>query len=281
MSLQTLSEWLRCPNCFQPLSPGGPLVLVCPAGHSFDVNKRGFLSALGGPRGLIGDSAAMLDARDAFLNAGWFDPLRTALAVLVSAEAPSRVLDIGCGTGYYLRGVLASCPDARALGVDLSPAAVARTARDNDRVDGLVADVWSPLPVRDGAADVILTVFAPRNPVEFHRVLRPRGLLAVVIPQADHLRELREAGLALDVQADKAVQLRASLAPWFELESREALSRTLDLTSTDVQALIGMGPSAHHRDAHQRDTEPAEDADDVPWTVTTAFEVLGFRRRTD
>ena len=273
MSLQTLSEWLRCPNCLQPLSPGGPLVLTCPAGHSFDVNKRGFLSALGGSRGLIGDSAAMLDARDNFLSAGWFEPLRDTLAALVSAEAPSRVLDIGCGTGYYLRGVLAACPGARALGLDISPAAVQRTIRGDARVDGLVADVWSPLPVRDAAADVILTVFAPRNPAEFHRVLRPNGLLAVVIPQPEHLRELREAGLALDVQADKASQLRDGLAPWFELESRSTLSRTLDLSSDEVRSVIGMGPSAHH-------TAAAGTPDSEPWTVTTAFEVLGFRRRS-
>jgi len=273
MSLQTLSEWLRCPNCFLPLLPGGALVLACPSGHSFDANKRGFLSVLKGSRGLIGDSAGMLEARDSFLAAGWFEPLRSALATLVSAEAPTRVLDIGCGTGYYLRGVLDRNPQARALAVDLSPAAVARTVRGEASVDGLVADVWSPLPVRDAAADVILNVFAPRNPAEFHRVLGPHGLLAVVIPQAEHLQELRAAGLALDVHADKATALRTSLAPWFELESREPLSRTLSLPPASRSALIGMGPSAHHTDAAAITTS------DAPWTVTTAFELLGFRRR--
>lgn len=276
MSLQTLSEWLRCPNCLHPLSPAGALVLACPAGHSFDVNKRGFLSVVKGARGLIGDSPAMLDARESFLAAGWFEPVLTALSTLVSAEAPSRALDIGCGTGYYLRGVLDRSPDARALAMDLSPAAVARTVRAADRVDGLVADVWSPLPVRDAVADVILNVFAPRNPAEFHRVLAPHGLLAVVIPQAAHLQELRVAGLALDVQADKAASLRASLDPWFELESREALSRTLSLSPGEVAALIGMGPSAHHTEA-----AAAATPDGAPWPVTTAFELLGFRRRTD
>lgn len=276
MSLQTLSEWLRCPNCFRPLSPVGALVLACPAGHSFDVNKRGFLSALQGSRGLIGDSTAMLDARESFLAAGWFEPLRRSLATLVSAEAPSRVLDIGCGTGYYLRGVLDRSPDARALALDLSPVAVARTVRGEDRIDGLVADAWSPLPVRDAVADVILNVFAPRNPAEFHRVLAPHGLLAVVIPQATHLQELRAAGLALDVKADKATQLQASLDAAFELESRESLSRALSLSRAEVGALIGMGPSAHHTPAAASATPDA-----MPWMVTTAFEVLGFRRRAN
>ncbi|MEO6199746.1 MAG: methyltransferase domain-containing protein [Cryobacterium sp.] len=276
MSLQTLSEWLRCPNCFLPLSPGAALGLVCRSGHSFDVNKRGFLSVVRGSRGLIGDSPEMLGARDAFLAAGWFEPLRSALADLVEAEKPSRVLDIGCGTGYYLRGVLAQSPGARALAMDLSPAAVARTVRGEDLVDGLVADVWSSLPVRDAAADVILNVFAPRNPAEFHRVLAPNGLLAIVIPQGTHLRELRDAGLALDVRPDKAVQLRVSLEPWFEFDSREPLSRVLSLSTSDVEALIGMGPSAHHTDAPGLAAPTGQS-----WEVTTAFELLGFRRRTD
>ena len=34
-------------------------------------------------------------------------------------------------------------------------------------------------------------MFAPRNPGEFHRVLRPNGSLIVVRPTVDHLAELR------------------------------------------------------------------------------------------
>jgi 23S rRNA (guanine745-N1)-methyltransferase len=258
-----------------PLSPAGALVLTCPAGHSFDVNKRGFLSVVKGARGLIGDSATMLDARESFLATGWFEPLRSALESLVSAEAPSRVLDIGCGTGYYLRGVLESSPHARALAMDLSPAAVARTVRGADRVDGLVADVWSPLPVRDGVADVILNVFAPRNPAEFHRVLAPHGLLGVVIPGEAHLRELRDAGLALDVHPDKASRLVDSLADWFTPESHTTRSRVMNLSAGEIRALVGMGPSAHHTDV---DTFPEDGEDRQPCTAD--FELFGFRRRT-
>ena len=272
MSLQTLSEWLRCPVCFSALSPREPLTLVCPAGHSFDVNKRGFITLLRS-RGLIGDSADMLDAREAFLGAGWYAPLRDAVATLAVSGSPRSIIDIGCGTGYYLGGVLAQAPEAHALAVDISPAAVARTVRSNERTDGLVADVWSPLPIRDGSADVILNVFAPRNTAEFARVLRPGGLLVVVIPQSTHLRELRDAGLALGVHDDKDVLLVESLAAHFSVESRQRISTGLSLTPTEVAALVGMGPSAHHQSA----------ADDWLITserrpVTTAFEVFGFCR---
>ena len=273
MSLQTLSEWLRCPNCFLPLSPNEPLALRCGSGHSFDVNKRGYVSLAGSASGLIGDSAAMVDARALFLETGWYQPLRERLAERVAAEDPTRVLDIGCGTGYYLQGILTHSPAVRALGMDLSPVAVRRTVSGQTHVDGLVADVWSPLPVRDASADVIVNVFAPRNASEFHRVLREHGMLIVVVPQASHLRELRAAGLALDVPANKGAHLSAALSPAFELATRDELSSTLRLEPAQASALIGMGPSSHHTDA----AALARQLSGVQ-TVTASFELLGYRR---
>ncbi len=274
MSLQTLSEWLRCPNCFLPLSPTGTLRLGCSTGHSFDVNKRGFINLLTGAPKFIGDSAAMLDARDTFLAAGWYEPLQAAVRAVISAEHPRRLLDVGCGTGYYLRAALPPGEDVRALGMDLSPTAVSRTMRSHDRIDGLVADVWSPLPVQDAAVDVILNVFAPRNAAEFHRVLRPGGLLLVVVPRPTHLHELRRAGLAVEMQADKAAHLEASLGAWFALESAQQMEQNAALSAAEVVSLIGMGPSSHHAASAGPESTPASVQD-----VTIAFDVFGFRRR--
>ena len=232
----------------------------------------------------------MLDARDAFLEHGWYAGLRDALSALVGAEDAHRVIDIGCGTGYYLRGVLAalareatpehvyrSDPRLCALAVDLSAAAVARTVRSGMASSGastvgLVADVWSPLPIRDASADVVINVFAPRNPAEFHRVTAPRALLAVVIPHPTHLQELRAQGLALDVRENKTADLVASLAGLFELEVSQELSDVLSLSPADVAALIGMGPSSHHSHGHSLS------GSDERTDVTVAFQLLGFRR---
>ena len=232
----------------------------------------------------------MLDARDTFLERGWYTELRQALSALVAAECPHRVIDIGCGTGYYLRGVLDAVsardspgsppdhpPGVEALAMDLSAAAVARTVRagltdPNSTTNGLVADVWSALPIRDGAADVAINVFAPRNPAEFHRILAPGALLAVVVPHPSHLQELRAAGLALDVHGNKTDDLVASLASGFHLESTQDLSRVLLLSPNDVAALIGMGPSSHHPSS----ADPADRAGSTE--VTVAFRLLGFRR---
>jgi 23S rRNA (guanine745-N1)-methyltransferase len=278
MSLQTLSEWLRCPNCFQDLEPRDTLALACSNAHSFDVNKRRYISLIAGSKKLQSDSPAMLDARDTFLGAGWYAGLRNTLADVVAGERPGRLIDVGCGTGYYLDGVLERSPITATLAMDLSPAAVARTVRTvgaghaGTAVDGLVADVWSPLPIRDSSADVILNVFAPRNALEFHRVLRTDGTLVVVVPHDTHLAELRAAGLMLEVQPDKAAQLIESLAERFTLASRHHVASTMSLSAADVAALVGMGPSAHH--ARSQVAEPADEA--ALWTVSAAFDILMF-----
>jgi SAM-dependent methyltransferase len=282
MSLQTLSEWLRCPICFQDLAAREALVLACINGHAFDVNKRGYVSLIAGSRKLQADSPAMLDARDRFLRSGWYSGLRKTLADAVREMQPSRIVDIGCGTGYYLDGVLGGIGATAALGMDLSSAAVARTVRGvgerhpSTSVDGLVADVWSPLPIRDAITDVIINVFAPRNPAEFHRLLRVDGMLAIVVPQDTHLAELRSAGIMLDVQPDKAALLVDSLNGYFALEERHPVATTMTLSDGDVAALVGMGPSAHHNAGFGSSEQGADDRR----TVSAAFELLVFRRRS-
>ena len=55
--------------------------------------------------------------------------LAPALRGLVRDIQPERVLDIGCGSGIYLRHVLQAAPTAKAVGIDSDPAAaeIART----------------------------------------------------------------------------------------------------------------------------------------------------------
>jgi len=94
------------------------------------------------------------------------------------------------------------------------------------------------------------------------------------VPHSTHLQELRADGLALDMQPDKATHLAAGLADRFELESHRAISMELGLSPTDVTALIGMGPSAHHMGRNVPDA-----ADTPERTVTAAFDLFSFRRR--
>lgn len=86
---------------------------------------------------------AAFDARAGSYESGWLGRLhqqmadRTADLALTLVQAPLRILDVGCGTGYLLRQFAARCPHAIELtGVDPASAMVeaARTAASDGRL---------------------------------------------------------------------------------------------------------------------------------------------------
>lgn len=111
------------------------------------------------------------------------------LEVLHGLSAP-RLLDVGCGTGLFLRHVLECAPHARVWGLDLSPHYLAR-ARDllgRGRRVSLALENAERLPFREGWLDAASCIFVfhelppePRRAVarEVNRVLVPGGRFVV------------------------------------------------------------------------------------------------------
>ncbi|MGH3429565.1 MAG: putative RNA methyltransferase, partial [Mycobacteriales bacterium] len=61
---------LTCPICGGPIDQVGG-ALRCPNNHSFDVARQGYVTMLAGNAQLSsGDTAAMVEHRDAFLRSG-------------------------------------------------------------------------------------------------------------------------------------------------------------------------------------------------------------------
>ncbi|GAA0921086.1 putative RNA methyltransferase [Streptomyces thermoalcalitolerans] len=247
-ALELFLDVLRCPVCRARLRPDRGS-LRCPAGHTFDIARQGYVSLLTGTRATSGDDAAMVQARQRFLSTGGYDPIRQALTELTADALPGggTVVDIGCGTGYYLAGVLDRLPGARGLGLDTSVRALRLAARAHPRVAAASWDVFRPFPVDDRTVDVLLNVFAPRNPPEFHRVLRPAGRLIVVRPTERHLAELRARipGM-VTVDPDKERRLRRALEPHFTAAGTRHITYTIPLTGQEAVDLVGMTPSARH-----------------------------------
>ncbi|CAM5566400.1 23S rRNA (guanine(748)-N(1))-methyltransferase [Streptomyces tendae] len=242
-------DLLRCPTCRTRRLHPDRGALRCPVGHSFDIARHGYAGLLTGSRATSGDDAAMVDARDRFLSTGVYAPIREVGARLAADAACERgtVVDVGCGTGYYLTGVLDQLPGARGLGLDTSVRALRSAARAHDRAAAVSWDVFRPFPLADGAADVVLDVFAPRNPAEFHRVLRPTGRLIVVRPTGRHLAELRGRVPAMvTIDPAKEQRLHRALNPFFEAIVTEQVEYSASLTRLDVLDLVAMTPSAHH-----------------------------------
>lgn len=68
-ALEPFLDLLRCPVCRARLRPGRGS-LCCPAGHTFDIARQGYVSLLSGIRTTSGDDAAMVQARNRFLATG-------------------------------------------------------------------------------------------------------------------------------------------------------------------------------------------------------------------
>lgn len=244
---------LLCPVCRQALAygPGELRTLKCPSGHSFDAARQGYFNFLVGKgTAFEADSADMVAARSDFLSHGHYDGLALAIADTAApalAAANPAVLDAGTGTGHYLRAILDRFP-AAAIGLDISKFALRRAARLNPDTVNIVCDVWQPLPLADRSVDVVTVVFAPRNPAEFARVLRPGGRLIVATPRPGHLAEVAGTTGMLGLEPAKEERLAASMDGAFsELSTRE-LDLDLSLPAADVVNLALMGPAGHHLD---------------------------------
>ncbi len=242
---------LRCPVCRGPfgLSGPAPFSLRCVAGHSFDAAKQGYFNLLSG-KGTVfeADTAEMVAARNDFLGAGHYAPLAEAIAELAAPvlSAPgSLLLDSGTGTGHYLRTVLDHAPTA-AIGIDISKFALRRAARLNPGAINLVWDIWRPLPIADHAVDAIIVVFAPRNPPEFARVLRPGGRVIVVTPRNGHLGEIAERTGMLGIEPGKDERLAESMQEFFTAADTIQLDVDLKLDGRDLADVAFMGPAGHH-----------------------------------
>lgn len=135
------------------------------------------------------------DDRAAGYDYGWRGRLhhqiaeRTARLAVATVAAPSRVLDVGCGTGYLLRVLAHRYPDAeRLVGIDAAPAMVttANAVTRDDRLTFAVG-VAEQIAYPDQAFDLIVSTTSfdhwsdqQAGLRECARVLRPGGQLVLV-----------------------------------------------------------------------------------------------------
>lgn len=274
---------LACPSCGGGLTDSGAGSVGCPDGHRFDLARHGYLSLLG-PRSRTdtGDSADMVAARQQFLGAGHYRQIARAVADRVAA---GPVVEIGAGTGYYLAAAIdgftstdsASAAASRlivGLALDSSRYAARRTAAVHPRIGSVLADAWSTLPVLAGVAGTVLSVFAPRDPDEITRVLAPGGRLVVVTPRPEHLVEIRGPLRMLTVDEGKPERLAAAFADRLRVRERSDLRAELQLSRSDVAALVRMGPTARHIEAADLAANLAELGDVTDVTMAVTINVL-------
>ena len=270
-----------CPLCGGTLAEG-PRALRCPAGHCFDRAKEGYVHLL--PVGqkhsrAPGDDKGMVAARRAFLDKGWYQPLRDALCRLaVEMSGPSPVvLDAGCGEGYYTGGVhqalLSAGKTPLTAGVDISKFSLQKAAKRYPEVEFAVASAYR-LPVAAGSASMLLDVFSPLALDEFRRVLAPGGVFLYVVPAARHLWQLKE------VLYDQPYPNEEKETPYegFVYDRIVPISHTIHLPSReDIQALFQMTP--YYWKTPREGAVRLEALEALE--VETAFQIHVFRRAAE
>jgi 23S rRNA (guanine745-N1)-methyltransferase len=251
-------QFLICPVCGAGLAEADG-ALKCPLAHSFDIAREGYVNLLlmGRKRPkVLGDTREMLRARRDFLGRGLYEPLSDAInervcGYLVDASS-ACIADVGCGEGYYI-GRLKHYLDGQQawddicyFGLDVSKEAARLAAKRYKAVRFIVGDVNRNVLFADRSIRVLLDVFAPRNAVEFDRVVAQDGVLLVVIPGPGHLANLRSEFDLLSIEPDKQRRVVEQFAGAFRLAGEYPIAYQISLDGADIFNLIRMTPNYWH-----------------------------------
>ena len=231
---------LICPICEKPLFRQENRFL-CPENHSFDIARQGYVNLLPIQRkhsAHPGETREQVLSRREFLSGGFYAPIAEALAAAAKKyDACGPILDVGCGEGYYCTR-LAKAMNAELTGLDISKDAVRCAAGKYKDARWLCATA-AQIPVEDGAAGLLTSLFAITLPEEFHRVLRKNGLFFQVLAAQDHLLELKK--IIYDQLIFREKDTIPEL-PGFALLESIPIRFTFTVEGSQVQNLFAMTP---------------------------------------
>lgn len=234
---------LLCPICGELLTKQDRSY-VCANRHSFDVARQGHVNLLPvqHKRSLSpGDTAEQVVSRRAFLDGGFYAPIRDALCALAKDHGcTGPILDIGCGEGYY-SAELAKNLDAELLGLDISKEAVRYAAGRYKNAIWICASA-AHLPVKDQSFGLLTSLFALTMPEEFKRVLRPEGAFIQVLAAEDHLMGLKQI---IYPELHHKEKFTTPDIPGFRLVESRKLQFTFAVEGVQVQNLLSMTPHVY------------------------------------
>ena len=237
-------NFLRCPLCHSPLleNPSG---VACANRHQFDRAREGYLNLLPVQHKHSldpGDAKQQLQARQLFLQKGYFDVLWQTLLTLIPI-AQGRLLDLGCGEGYFSLALKRHLPELSVTGVDIAKEGVRLAAKKAKQqaanIEFCVASNFS-LPFMDQSLDLIMRIFAPSKEEELRRVLKPGGYLLIVAPGEQHLLGLRQ-----QLYSEVRPHVEPPTPEGFRFVSAQSVVQPLNLPAgEDTRALLAMTPFA-------------------------------------
>lgn len=252
MNLKTLTRILQshlpllaCPRCGEPFTLTGNSV-KCSSGHCYDLAAKGYVNfAPQHDQSREKYDAALFESRSIVLESGFYAPVLEAVAGMLSerfGDQPFALADAGCGEGYYARSLAGRFPAASVIGLDLSRDGILATARKPGDVLWLVADLKQP-PLAPEKLDVVLDVLTPASYDAFQRILKADGELIKVIPDADYLKEIRQAFQPhLRQEGYSNSQVLEHLSRHAAILDQQEVRQTLPLNAEQSRAFLQMTP---------------------------------------
>ncbi len=192
-----------------------------------------------------GDNKEMMQARRQFLEANHYRLMRENIVKLLTVHLPEnskKMLDIGCGEGYYtssFTALSASHPSLEVHGLDISKVAVRYAAKRYPDCHFCVASSHR-LPFADQSLDAMVRIYAPCKAEEIVRTLKPGAILLTVTPAPRHLYQLK----ALIYDDVRLHDTQPEVLPGMSLVQEEQLHYTMSLNGSEATALMQMTPFA-------------------------------------
>lgn len=229
-----------CPVCSQALDKT-ERTWRCGEGHSFDCAKEGYVNLLLANQKRSadpGDTREMMLNRRAFLEAGHYEALASALSQVLQNLHADSILDCGCGEGYYLQHFLQANPALSVWGLDISRDAVRMASKSLKQAAEFAVASSFQLPVLSESVDLVLRIFAPGSIDELKRVLKPQGAFVLIVPGPRHLFSLKQA-----LYDTPTLHELPAVPEGFLCEREQRISFELNLANnTAVNQLLAMTP---------------------------------------
>ena len=252
MNPRIVAPHLRCPVCARPAAPARRPGAALPARAQLRPRPAGLRGPERRPgRRTPATPPEMVAARDACWPAGTSRSSRPRWPQAAGRQPTGLVVDVG---GRHRPPPGAPCSTrtrtVRGLALDVSKAALRRAARAHPRVGAVRADAWRRLPVADGRRPPCCSTSsrratAPSSP----GCCAPTAGCSWSRPAPTTSAELVARSACSASTRPRSERLAASLDAHFTLaDGGSSLRRRCGWTAPRSRTVVGMGPSAWHRD---------------------------------
>lgn len=190
-------DLFKCPLCKDMVTIDKNSV-KCVNKHCFDISKKGYVNLLNSNTKTIYDKE-LFESRHEIYNSNVYDYLIEEIKSIIKNYTLNKycnyILDAGCGEGYLLNKLYKDEEinnRCKLIGIDIAKEGISIATRGENEIIWCISDLAN-LPFQDNKFDIILNILSPANYNEFTRVLSTTGIVVKIVPESNHLKEIRKS----------------------------------------------------------------------------------------